>query len=718
MELPLDHFRLIGVSPSATPEEILRAFQLRLDKTPDVGFTFEVLTQRAELLRRTADLLTDSESRKEYENLILKGSTGLEFSSSREVAALILLWESGLPKEAFKFARKALQPPQTPALGSSREADLTLLAALTSRDAAIQEQSQRFYGNASEFLQEGIQILQRMGKLADLRKGLENDLTSLLPFRILDFLSRDLSDFETHKKGLVMLENFINKRGGLEGKSKSEYDKFLNQDEFEVFFQQIREFLTVQEQIDLFLSLQKKGSTEAGYLAFLSLTALGFSRRKPEKIFEAKKLIKNLNVVGLDSMPLMGCIDLLLADIKLAEERFFSSNDDDLKEWIVNYSGGKLEALCTYCRNWLATDVLKGYRDINNENIDLDSWFEDREIQDFIEKLEKKSYIPISKPNFQGFNQKKRDNYEKQLLIEANNNSDILNKSRLPLPGGIKNSQDVDILENIPTELIIKNKSKEFYNLFVEKFTEYKFLFGEFIKESNFIKDSRFIKDSKFIKNIQIEILNKSSFKVYLYTFLVLFGIGISFGTLRNAFKSNPNEKISTRESIDKTFVKNKLEKESLKKNNFESKSSRILQKDNKSIQIEALKVASPSLRQVETLIDTWLVNKSRFLAGNGKNDLSKIVKSGLIKRLNEDRDIDITKNIIRKIDAKIENLELISRSSSRISVLAKLKYSEKITRVNGQLINETTFKPFLKVRYILGYSNKTWKLVDYVSGL
>ena len=56
MELPLDHFRLIGVSPSATSEEILRAFQLRLDKTPDEGFTYEVLTQRSELLRLTADL--------------------------------------------------------------------------------------------------------------------------------------------------------------------------------------------------------------------------------------------------------------------------------------------------------------------------------------------------------------------------------------------------------------------------------------------------------------------------------------------------------------------------------------------------------------------------------------------------------------------------------------------------------------------------------------
>jgi len=51
LELPLDHFRLIGVSPSATSEEILRAFQLRLDKTPNEGFTYEVLTQRSELLR-------------------------------------------------------------------------------------------------------------------------------------------------------------------------------------------------------------------------------------------------------------------------------------------------------------------------------------------------------------------------------------------------------------------------------------------------------------------------------------------------------------------------------------------------------------------------------------------------------------------------------------------------------------------------------------------
>ena len=126
-----------------------------------------------------------------------------------------------------------------------------------------------------------------MGKLGEIRKELEEDLVALLPYRILDLLSRELNDQESHKKGLSMLENLIIKRGGLEGNNKSEYKDYLNQRDFEVFFQQIKPFLTVQEQIDLFLELQKRGSLDAGFLAFLSLTAIGFSRRKPEKLFKS-----------------------------------------------------------------------------------------------------------------------------------------------------------------------------------------------------------------------------------------------------------------------------------------------------------------------------------------------------------------------------------------------------------------------------------------------
>ena len=701
MELPIDHFRLIGVSPSATSEEILRAFQLRLDKTPDEGFTYEVLTQRSELLRQTADLLTDPDSRREYENLLLNGSAGLDFSSNREVAGLILLWESGSPKEAFKITRKALQPPQTPALGSSREADLTLLAALTARDSAIQEQEQRFYSNAAEFLQEGIQLLQRMGKLQERRQDLEEDLVSLLPFRILDLLSRDLTDQESHKKGLGMLENLIIKRGGLEGKNKSEYNDYLNQKEFEVFFKQIKPFLTVQEQIDLFLELHKRGSLEAGFLAFLSLTAIGFSRRKPEKLFEARKILKKLNISGLDSMPLLGCLDLLLADIDQATARFWSSSDEDLRNWLNNYSGDKLEAICVFCKNWLENDVLVGYRDIELKEIDLDTWFEDREIQEFIEKLENKSNKSLIKSRFQ-LQQKDFREPNLESIKNSENNLSNSDDSTLPWPGGVKEKEDkVDIMNNNFKEEVFKNKSLEFYKYFLEKIAEVRFTFGEFLENKT--------------------LFNRSPYFVYLYAFLILFAFGIGIGFLKNNFKRpsqilkinnqpslNSNKNLKGINNISSGNKKSSIEKS----NTFGSKLG-----ENLPFEAREITSADPSLDEIEYLINSWLTNKSIFLAGKSEINLSKIAQNGLIKRTIEQRESDIKKGIFRNIVSKIQTIEPLSQTASRIVVLAELNYLEKIRNNTGELISETSLNP-LKVKYIFGFSEKSWKLADFVSGL
>ena len=86
--------------------------------------------------------------------------------------------------------------------------------------------------------------------------------------------------------------------------------------------------------------------------------------------------------------------------------------------------------------------------------------------------------------------------------------------------------------------------------------------------------------------------------------------------------------------------------------------------------------------------------------------------------RLNNERQEDIKNNITKNIKAEIQNIEFLSQSPSRISVAVQLKYSEKIIKTNGEIISETIFRPFLKVKYILGFSNKSWKLVDYVSGV
>ncbi len=701
MELPLDHFRLIGVSPSATSEEILRAFQLRLDKTPNEGFTYEVLTQRSELLRLTADLLTDPESRREYENLLLNGNSGLDFSSNREVAGLILLWESGSPKEAFRITRKALQPPQTPALGSSREADLTLLAALTARDSAIQEQQLRSYSNAADFLHEGIQLLQRMGKIGDIRKELEEDLVALLPYRILDLLSRDLNDQESHKKGLSMLESLIIRRGGLEGNNKSEYKDYLNQQEFEAFFQQIKPFLTVQEQIDLFLELQKRGSLEAGFLAFLSLTAIGFSRRKPEKLFEARRILKKLNLSGLDSMPLVGCLDLLLADIDQASARFSSSSDENLRDWLNSYPGNKLEAICIFCKNWLMNDVLVGYRDIDSKEVDLDSWFEDREIQEFIEKIEKKSNKISIRSNLQ--NQQIEKESSTKTTEDFDNLLDNIDERRLPWPGGIKqDNEKVEKKENEFNEDYFKKKPIEFYNFLIEKIAELKFGFGEFLKGK--------------------EVINRSPYLIYIYAFLILFAFGIGIGFLRNNFKKSIQDEaiieksltvIDKNQKISEKDIIQEIEKNPSSKLNFiPEKSTSII-----SYEFKELNSPSPSLEDIRNLINEWLLSKSNFLAGKSEINLSKIVSKGLIDRTIEERQNDIKKGIYKEINSQIRNIDLESQTSSRIVVLVELNYLERLVKNSGEFINETSLNP-LKVKYILGFSNKSWKLVDFVSGL
>ena len=146
--------------------------------------------------------------------------------------------------------------------------------------------------------------------------------------------------------------------------------------------------------------------------------------------------------------------------------------------------------------------------------------------------------------------------------------------------------------------------------------------------------------------------------------------------------------------------------------NSISEKSTSII-----SYQFKELNAALPSLEDIRNLINGWLQSKSNYLAGKSEINLSKIVSKGLIDRTIEERKKDIKKGIYKEINSQIRNIELESQTSSRIVVLVKLNYLERIVKNSGEFVNETSLTP-LKVRYIFGFSNKSWKLVDFVSGL
>ena len=392
MELPIDHFHLLGVQPTTDAQTVLRTLQQRLDRIPNQGFTKETLQARAELLRLSADLLSDEQRRRAYEAQLLEinasGASSqiaaLEIPASRDVAGLLLLLEAGLAQEAFESARRNLQPPQAPALGSSREAELTLLAGLACQAAAMDYQDQRRFEAAATVLQQGLLLLQRMGQFPQQRRQLEQQLGRLLPYRVLDLVSRDLGAALERSEGLRLLEELVQRRGGLDGDSDRDFD----QGKFQTFFKQIRPFLTVQEQVDLFSRWAKAGSATADFLASYALTASGFAQRKPERIHEAHGRLAAAGQLGIE--PFLACQQLLLGQVEQAESHFDQGASAELRQWASEQGSESLERLCAYCRDWLAREVLPGYRDIEMD-ADLDAWFADRDVQAYVEQQDRRS---------------------------------------------------------------------------------------------------------------------------------------------------------------------------------------------------------------------------------------------------------------------------------------------------------------------------------------
>ena len=218
------------------------------------------------------------------------------------------------------------------------------------------------------------------------------------------------------------------------------------------------------------------------------------------------------------------------------------------------------------------------------------------------------------------------------------------------------------------------------------------------------------------------EIFSRSPYLIYLYAFVILFTFGIAIGFLRNNFKKSIQEEAIAEKpfiKIDKNqeLIEKDIIQEIKKTTSNKLKSTPEKSKAITSSAFKALDKPSPALGDIRNLINEWLLSKSNYLAGKSEINLSKIVSNGLIDRTIEERKKDLKKGIFKEINSQIRKIDLESQTSSRIVVLVELNYLERIIKNSGEFVNETSLTP-LKVKYILGFSNKSWKLVDFVSGL
>ena len=737
VELPIDHFRLLGVSPSAETESVLRTLQLRLDRCPDQGFTHEVLMQRAELLRLSADLLSDAARRQDYESTLLKlgrdhpeETAGLEMSSSREVAGLMLLWEANAPHETFQLTRQVLQPPQAPALGSGRESDIALLAALSCRDAARQDQDQRRYESAAGLLTEGLQLLQRTGKLPDHRQRLQADLDQLTPYRILDLLSRDLAEQSARQDGLVMLETFVQNRGGLEGGAAELTTAGMDQGSFELFFQQIRRFLTVQEQVDLYGRWERFGSSDASFLSVMALAAAGFSQRKPERVQDARAKLQALVLVGLDLNPLLGCMDLLLGDVDRALKHVHASPDADLQEWLANHPSDDLAALFDYCRSWLGRDVLPGYRDVDAQVVDLEAWFADRDVQAFVERLERKEGRSLVSPDPSATAPADTDwsfgnlpplglDPEGSMPLSFGDVESFPEDSSDPEEKEARGRGLRGIIPLAWTNLKIRRPSLTRLSQSRRKLSRRTLSRLSMSRLSM----SRLSRSRLSVSRLSLPQLSLSRLSVNRPSWpqpnrsmwigsgvvVVLVVVGFSLVGLRREAQQETATTPSTNPTAAAQPSADALSS---------SPQATLKQERPKPNALMApLAVAKPSEVQLQALLQTWLdLKATALLQQGGTESLDEVARPVLVDRVRDQQAALLRDGLVQKVQASITSIQTVSSTPSRIEVRAQLTYRDQTLNDQGEVVAETPAGN-LPVTYILGRDPDGWRLQAYIPG-
>ena len=659
MELPIDHFRLLGVAPTADAQGALQMLQQRLDRVPSDGYSLESLDARADLLRSSADLLSDSVRRARYEaDLTALSSSGgsviaaLDVPSSLEVGGLMLLLEAGQPLDCFELASRSLQPPRAPALGSSREADLTLVASLACLAGANELQEQRRYEAAAQLLLQGQQLLQRMGQLPHQRQQLSDALEALTPYRVLDLLSRPLTATAERGEGLQLLAALVERRGGLEGSA----DPRLDSAAFQSFFRQIRAFLTVQEQVDLF-SGWAEGSAASDFLATTALTASGFAQRKPERIAAALARLEASSQTGTET--LKASLLLLLGKVEQAQQCFAQGASPELLLWARQQGPDPLAQLCAYCRDWLQRDVLAGYRDLEADP-DLDAYFADRDVQAYIEQHDPAPKAPAAAAPTPGF-------------AAAFTGFDSEQGLQTPPPEALDDEDDTWDWRNPEDPDNEDGNGREPWRL--------PQLHWPTIRWPELHWPHLSWPDSLPRRPLAMAAVG-GSVVVVLAALLIRQPwrrpepIAIEPVAVKPAPPA-PTPQAPPRVSLPLT-------------------------------------AAEPSNTELKALLEAWLTAKAAVLAGGSSSmPLAELARDTQVDRLEAERNGDAARGESQKIEARVSGLDVLERTPSRIVIRASLNYSDTRLDSGGAVIDRTA-PTNLSNRYVFARDGQIWRLVAF----
>jgi hypothetical protein len=419
VRIPLDYYRILGVLTDAELGSIEAAYQDRREQQPRREYSDLTLRSRQNLIDEAYAVLSSASQRREYDKQLQqeplvapKAEIALpkiegEALNTADFApntpclnikiqdlggALSILQELGEYELVSKIGRRELKnrldfAPEELGLWQLYRQDIILSVALACLHRGREEYEMRDYEASAACQQEGLDLLAKEGILPSLQEEIQIELNNLRPYRILGLLSLELDRVEERLSGLHLLREMLQERRGIEGKGNDRSG--LSNEEFVRFIEQLRGYLTVDEQLELFESEANRPSATATYLLAYALLAKGFAHKQPEALVRAQTLLKRFDP-RQDLYLERSICALLLGRTEAASNLLVKSQESESIEFIREHSQGApdlLPGLCLYGERWLEGEVLSEFRDLHQQKLCLKDYFADRSVQAYLEEL-------------------------------------------------------------------------------------------------------------------------------------------------------------------------------------------------------------------------------------------------------------------------------------------------------------------------------------------
>ncbi|XVF73857.1 hypothetical protein PTKIN_Ptkin13bG0015000 [Pterospermum kingtungense] len=426
VSIPLDFYKVLGAETHFLGDGIKRAYEARVSKPPQYGFSQDTLISRRQILQAACETLANPGSRRNYNQGLVDDERDTIITQvpwDKVPGALCVLQEAGETEVVLQIGESLLRERLPKAFKQDVVLAMSLAYVDLSRDAMALNPPD-FIGGC-EVLERALKLLQEEGASSlapDLHSQIDETLEEITPHCVLELLALPLDDeYQTKREeGLRGVRNILWAVGG--GGAAAIAGGFTRED----FMTEAFLYMTAAEQVDLFAATPSNIPAESFevYGVALALVAQAFLSKKPHLINDADNLFQQLQQTKVSTIgnPVSLYTPMENREIDFALERGLCSllvgELDECRWWlgvdsesssyrnpsIVDFvlenskddDDRDLPGLCKLLEAWLMEVVFPRFRDTKDIPFKLGDYYDDPTVLRYLERFEGVGGSPLA----------------------------------------------------------------------------------------------------------------------------------------------------------------------------------------------------------------------------------------------------------------------------------------------------------------------------------